>query len=128
MTFKSLFSTLIVLWVLLAVIKFAFFRFFNLDALLLKIIFGALVFAVSEILTRRLGTLNFLEAMLVSGLYAITYFALDFIVLSYIFGTTIYASGMYWISYFLLVISIFFFHKKRHVEIRKQLHQQHGHH
>lgn len=129
MTFRKLFSTLIVLWILLAAVKYIFFRYFNLDTLVLKIIFGILVFGFSEALTRRLGTLNFLEAMLVSGLYTLVYIILDLIVLSSIFGSEIFKSGMYWISYGLMIISIFFFHKKRHIEIRKQLHAaHHGHH
>lgn len=128
MTFKKLFSTLLVLWVILAVIKYGFFSGLNMDSLGIKILFGALVFGFSEALTRRLGVLNFLEAMLVSGFYTLTFLLLDLLILGSLLGNGFFTKSMYWIGYGLMIISIFFFHKKRHVEIRKQQAHHHGHH
>ncbi len=70
--------------------------------------------------TRRLGVLNYLESIMVLIVWVVTSLILDYIILGTLLGNDVYRHLYLWISYLIIVIAVFLFHKKRHVEIRNR--------
>ncbi len=116
MTFKKLFGYGILLAIVIVVIEFIFGRFLNIDSIWLQVSEWLLIAAFSIALSRRLGTINYLEAILVIGTWLIISLLFSYILL----GTITFQHGYVWIGYLVMAVAIFIFHKKRHVEIRKQ--------
>ena len=128
MTFTRFFGFGVLLWVLLLVLKAAFLNLFNLDSFALQVLFGFVVFVVSMACARRLGFINYLEGGLVAVVWTGGVLILDFFVARPILGWVIFSKGILWAGYLLVALSVFLFHKKRHVQIRKELAaHHHGH-
>jgi hypothetical protein len=125
MTLTKFFGYAILLWILLAVIKVVFIKILSLDTQVLEYVYWFLMGMFSISLARRLGPINFLEAMLVAGFWFFVNLILDFILTSPIVGSLILARWEVWVGYAVMILSIFFFHKKRHVVIRKEQAAQH---
>lgn len=128
MTFRRFFGLALVLWLLLAILKAVFLNVLNLDSFAWSVVYGFLVFIISMACARRLGVINYLEAMMVCVVWLIMLFLLDYFVLRLIVGLQVFARGMFWISYLVMLFAVFFFHKKRHVEIRRELAAHHHAH
>jgi len=131
MTFSRFFGLGLLLWVLLSIIKALFLNVLGLDTLPSEVIFGFVVFIVSMACARRLGVINYLEGALVAVMWTIGLLVADFFILRPILGWSVFTKGIFWAGYAVSAAAIFFFHKKRHVQIRKELaahHHGHGGH
>ncbi len=128
MTFTRFFGFGFLLWLLLAVGKALFLNVLNLDSLWLQFLYAVFVFVVAVACTRRLGVINYLEGAMVAILWTVGVLLGDVIFLWAIFRWEIFVHLVSWIGYLLTVIAIFLFHKKRHVQVRKELAEHHGHH
>ena len=89
-------------------------------------IYFILVMAVAAALVRRLGVINFLEAIMVLVLWLSMDLLLDLLITAFVLGLSMFGWWQLWAGYFFMVFVIFFFHKKRHVHIRHE--QKHAHH
>lgn len=90
-------------------------------------VFFLLVMVITAALVRRLGVINFLEAIMVLMLWFIMDVLLDLLITAFVLGLVMFSWWQLWAGYFLMMLVIFFFHKKRHVHVRhEQAH--HGHH
>lgn len=126
MTFKKFIGFGILLWLFLAVIKVAFLKVFSLTNPYYEYVFWLLLVIFTISLSRRLGHINFLEAMLVAVFWFLVNLILDFIITSPFVGFLILGRWQVWVGYALMMLAIFFFHKKRHIQIRHE--QEHHHH
>lgn len=70
-------------------------------------------------LIRRIGIINYFEAMYVILIWVVGDLLIDLIVTSNYTGTSIFSSSVYWSGIVALAAGSFFLHKKRHVAIRK---------
>ncbi len=127
MTFTRFFGFGALLWILLALLKAVFLNILNLDSVLLQMFFGFLVFVISMACARRLGVINYLEGALVTTIWTLGLLFFDFFVLRIILGIFVFSKTVLWLGYGLTAVAIFLFHKKRHIEIRKELAAHHAH-
>jgi len=101
-------------------LKLFFFHWLDLHSMLLQAwLFWFTVFIIYTAIIRRMGTLNYLEAGLISFCWTVVNIALDFFITKAIVSEKMFSTGQYWVGAFALVLAVFFFHRKRHVEIRK---------
>ncbi len=83
---------------------------------------------VASAIVRRLGFINFLEAIFTAGLWTIADFIFDLAVTVRFTGTQFISEKFYWIGFAVLIAIVLTTHKKRHVLIRKEQRAEHGHH
>ncbi len=127
MTSKRLFFLGLILWLILAIVKYFFFLYLDLNSLLVQIIFGFLVVVCTMACARRLGVINYLEACLAGFVWFFIALVLDFLITQRFIGLSLFANWILWAGYALVLVSVLFFHKKRHVAIRKEHAAHHGH-
>lgn len=117
MTFKGLFGYGILLAIVMMAVNFVFGRYLNIDSIWIQVIECLFIAGFSIGFARRLGTINYLEAILVIGVWLIISLMVNYFLL----GTSVFATGYFWISYAVMALAIFISHKKRHVEIRREM-------
>ncbi len=127
MTFKRFIFLGFMLWLLLAVLKYGVFRLFDLSSMFNLIVYGFLTFVITLACVRRLGVINILEAAMVAGLWFVGILFADFVVFIQVAGVSMFKSWHLWGGYGVVIIAILFFHKKRHVQIRRELAAHHAH-
>lgn len=121
MEFSKLFGFGAFLVVVLTVLKVIAFQLFDLKLLAISLLFGLLVFVLTVASTRRLGVINYLEAMLAAGLWFIMILLTDLLVTGPLAGYGIFKTLLLWLSYLLGIITVLLFHKKRHIDIRRKM-------
>ncbi len=102
--------------------------FFNITGLQSAFYFYLYLFAIflfSLALSRRLGVINYLEAMFTCVMWFFFNFLADLVFTSNFLGTTIFRQKELWLGYLIMVTAVLFFHKKRHIQIRKELKARH---
>lgn len=127
MTFGKFFGLGFVLAVILSALKIFYVQIFNDQSQAVQYAFWLVVILVTIACVRRLGVINYLEAFLVCGFWFIGVLFFDFLITSQILDFSIFARLDIWIGHAIMLLSIFLFHKKRHVKIRKE-HAAHGAH
>src|SRR5688572_3605961 len=121
MTFTKLVIFTVLVIVLTTFAKLLFINVLDIGNIYIVYLFWLVILAVTIACTRRLGVLNYLESFLVMGLWLFLSLLFDMLVVAAIAGTDIYKHLYLWISFAVMLGGIFLFHKKRHVELRKQL-------
>ena len=99
----------------------------NLDTLILQIVYAFFVFVIAMACARRLGVINFLEAMLATIIWVIGLLVGDFLFTQMVLGKEIFQHVVLWAGYVVAAVAIFLFHKKRHIQIRRELAAHHAH-
>jgi hypothetical protein len=128
MTFKKIFLLAFILWAFLVLLKVWFFNhtiFENPGTQ--QIVFWIIVAIVTAALIRRLGVMHYIECFFVSGVWVFTTLLADLFITSQVTSYNIFSKVSYWVSFFVIAFSAFLFHKKRHVQIRKEQAAHHGH-
>ena len=121
MEFSKLFGFGAFLVVVLTVLKVIAFQLFDLKLLIISLLFGLLILVLTVACTRRLGVINYLEAMLAAGFWLIMILLADLIVTGPLVGYSIFKTLLLWLSYLLVIITVLLFHKKRHIDIRRKM-------
>jgi hypothetical protein len=75
--------------------------------------------------SRRLGVINFLEAAVAAVLWFIMSLIFDFLITSQFIGLGMFKNVNIWVGDLVMMVTVFWLHKKRHIHIRRELH---GHH
>ena len=92
-----------------------------------EIIFWLLMAVASVAIVRRLGVINYLEAIFTAVVWTLAGLFVDLIITTNYTGLTIFLSVKYWIGFGVMAVGMFMFHKKRHVHIRHELRaKEHG--
>lgn len=132
MTIRGFFIYGFLQWLLISVLKLIFFKYQVVDNSGLQwIIYWLLTAVVAAAMVRRLGVMNFFEAIFVIGLWVLGDMFSDLVLTSVFTGMDIFQSVNLWVGYGFQALAIFIFHKMRHIEIRKEQrahHHGHGHH
>lgn len=113
----AIFSFLAV--VLTTLVKLIFITNLNIDNVILVYVMWLLVALISIACARRLGIISYLEAIFVLGVWLLFELFLDLLLISSLAGNEVYHHLYLWISYLVMMVVVFLFHKKRHVEVRK---------
>ena len=127
MTYTKLSIFSLLQWIFLALLKLAFFKGLIFGGAFGNVLYWALTAVIVTAFVRRLGVINFLEAILVCFLWTVGNLLLDLLFVFHFTGSGMYKTWAYWIGLAVVLFFVFFFHKKRHVEIRHE-HAAHGHH
>lgn len=131
MTFSKFFLILFLQAAVFIIIRLFFFNVTGFENWLYGFLYYALVFILSLAFARRLGVINYLEAIFVCIFWFFTNLFSDLLFTSNFLGTSMFTQRQLWLGYLAMLLAVFFFHKKRHVQIRKELHAKHhshGHH
>ncbi len=106
----------------LGVIKFLFINILVGDNVAFYYTEWTLIALASIAAARRLGIINYLEAILAAGMWWLFALVFDFLITSALVGFDMFRTRELWIGYLVMVVVIFIFHKKRHVKLRHELH------
>lgn len=122
MTYAKLFGFGLTLAAVLVILKTVFFGFFTWeDTALLHYIYWGVAAVLTPALVRRLGVITILEAMVVAVLWLVMEVVGDVILAAPIAGWRVLVDSNFAVGYLIPPVTIFMFHKKRHVHVRKQL-------
>ena len=124
MTASKFFVYSFLQWVLLTLVKVAYFNGHLISGEPGIYFYFALTAIVTTAMVRRLGILNLLEALLIAILWFFGDLLSDAIITVYFTGSQIFSIRALWFGYLIMIIFIFVFHKKRHIHVRKELHEK----
>ena len=131
MTLRSFFGYTFLQWLFLTLLKIAFFNYiFFGNAGLQKILFWVITMVLAAAFVRRMGVINYLEAIFIAITWTLLDMFFDLIITSLYVkgGVGIFAQTSLWIGYFILALTVFLVHKKRHIAIRKGEYEEPAHH
>ncbi len=118
----------LLLWLLVLADKYVFFELLGFTAAWQSWIYYILLIIFARIISRRLGVINFLEAIFSALVWLLTILVLDSLLAKAVLSAAAFSSPHYWWSYAAILIAVFFLHKKRHIQVRKLLHEKHHGH
>ena len=119
MTIASLLLGTIISQVLFVITKVVFFEYLNIDNWAVYVAFFVLLAVEAIAVVRRMGTINYIEAFFLTGVWFISLLIIDYIITSRLIDEDVYTSLAYWISYLVILLSLIIFHKKLHVQVRR---------
>jgi len=120
MTIGKLFYLSFLQWLLLTIIKIAYFKDFLFTGGIANVLYWLFTAIVAIAIVRRLGVMNFLEAIFVLIFWFLMDLFLDLVITAIFTGISIFREWQLWFGYLILVLVVFAFHKKRHIQIRKE--------
>ena len=127
MTIKNLFLYSFLQWVFFSLLKLWFFNYEILsNSGWQNILYWLLAAVIAAAMVRRFGVIYFLEAIFLIIVWTLGDLLLDLMLLSIYTGLGIFSKMEYWVGFFIFALAVLFFHKKRHIHVRKLL--QHSHH
>lgn len=123
MTSKKLALYTLYQFVILALLKVWFFNtvIFS-NAGIQQIVFWIIVIIIGAALVRRFEVINFFESFFIIFIWVVGDAFFDLLITSRFTGLSIFAGQEYWVGAFFLGLSVFLFHKKRHLQVRHELH------
>lgn len=120
MSITSLVVGTIVSQILFIITKIVFINYLNLDS---SIVFWLLfIFLTVETIAvvRRMGVLNLFESLFVSVIWLIISLLVDIVITTTFTGRDVYSHLYFWATYLLIILAVMVFHKKVHVQARKE--------
>lgn len=129
MTFSKILGFGLLLGIIMSAVKIFFYQSFNWEeGTTVHYIFWLLAACISVALIRRLGIISFLEAIVVSGVWIFMHVLIDLLITASVVGIRVFIDIPFLIGYFIIIVAMFIFHKKRHVHIRREMKQAGGDH
>lgn len=121
MTIAALLVGTIVAHILFVVTKVFFINSLNMESWgiisAMYIVLAIITIAVS----RRMGTLNYFEGIFLSLVWLGVSLLTDLVITTSLTGRDVYGTIYFWLTYLVISIVVFVFHKKLHVEARKEI-------
>lgn len=114
-----------VLTLVLGAIKFVFYNVLAGDSAVFNYVEWALIVLAAIAAVRRLGIINYLEAIFAAVCWWLFSLIFDFLITSAFAGLEIFRDVHLWIGYLVMMLAIFLFHKKRHVQLRHEMNYHH---
>lgn len=122
MTFTKIITFGLFLGIVLAAAKIFLVQSFEWDTTpIAHYILWAIGSFFSVALVRRLGVITYLESFIVMGFWLIFLLIIDGVLVGYLVGYHMFATIPFWLSYLVVLLSIFLFHKKRHIAKREEM-------
>ena len=119
MTSGKLIGYGVVLSLILTTLKLFFYRFLNTESVIILIVIYLLLMVLTIASVRRVGIINYLESIVVMVFWLGFGLIFDLFAIGLGYGLEPYTHITFWLMYPLLLLTIFLFHKKRHVDIRR---------
>lgn len=122
------FGTGAVLAIVLAAIKYFFAAVIGSDSQFFIYLEWALIAAASIIAVRSFGIINYMEGAAAALVWLFDSLVFDFLITSQLLGLAMYRDTHQLISYAIMAVAIFSFHRKKHIHVRHELRKKHGAH
>lgn len=119
MTVASLLLGTIISQTLFVITKILFWNILDLESLVILICLSAILIIIVIATVRRMGILNYFESIFLSIFWLVISLLVDLVITTYFTGREVYTNGYFWLSYLIITLAVFIFHKKVHVEARK---------
>lgn len=119
MTSGKLIGYGVVLSLILTTLKLFFYRFLNTESVTILLVIYVLLMVFTVASVRRVGIINYLESVVVIIFWLSFGLIFDIFAIGLGYGLEPYTHITFWLMYPLLLLTIFLFHKKRHVDIRR---------
>ena len=87
--------------------------------IIVAILFAALVIETIAVV-RRMGTLNYFESIFLVVVWFIVSLLVDLVITTMLTGRDVYTTLYFWLTYLVILLAVFLFHKKLHIEARKE--------
>jgi hypothetical protein len=127
MNIKKFFGFFFLQWLIFLFVKIWLFKGQIFSSLTIQHLVYYLIIAVVIVaLFRRFGIITYIETLFALFFYIIASLFLDLVITTNYTGLNLFKDYSYWIGYVVLFLAAMFFHKKRHIYLRKELHS-HGH-
>lgn len=110
--------------ILFVITKVVFINILNIDSALIRYGMWVAIALIAIAVVRRMGVLNYLENIFLIIVWLITSLIVDYVITTSIVGREVYHTWYFWLAYGVMIIAMFIFHKKSHVEIRKMMAEQ----
>lgn len=120
MTFARFFGFGFLTAFALAILKIVFFSYLDPENIVLHYVFWFFTLVVVIAFIRRLGFINYLESIVVLVIWLVFSLFMDLLIASPVLGLDLFKNFYILFSYLLLALGVFLFHKKRHIQIRRQ--------
>lgn len=109
-------------------LRFLFYGRMDYHDVILRFVYWIAIAVMVTALVRRLGVINYLEAIFIAFIWLAVNLLLDLFVMVSLVGTGIFNASSLWIGYVVMAIFVFAMHRKRHVAIRRgEWHDPHHH-
>jgi len=87
-----------------------------------------IIAVVTIALFRRFGIITYIESVFALIFYTLGTLFFDLVITTNYTGMSLFSNLTYWWGFLAMILAAMFFHKKRHVYLRKELHaHHHGH-
>ncbi len=86
---------------------------------MIKIAYFLALIIITIAVVRRMGVLNYLESFLIAIVWFVAMILVDMVITSFLIGRDMYTHLYFYLSYLVVLLSIIFFHKALHVQVRK---------
>ena len=106
---------------LFSIWKVVFFGYLNIEGFVLVLGYFIVIALITIAIVRRFGPLNYLEAFLMMFIWFVVGIFVDIVVVVSLVSTDLYTNWLFWATQPAVLLTIFRFHKKLHVEARKAL-------
>jgi hypothetical protein len=124
MTIAQLLLGLIASQIFFAVTKVIFIQYLNIDNFFFIFLMWVILALGAITIIRRMGVLNYFEDFFTVALWTLTSLVVDLVITTSIVGRDVYTTGYFWLNYLVVILAVIIFHKKAHVEVRKQIREK----
>jgi general stress protein CsbA len=104
--------------------KLLFINVLNVDNALIRYGMWVAIALIAIAIVRRMGVLNYLENIFLIVVWLITSLTVDFLITTSFTGREVYGTWYFWLTYLVMILAMFIFHKKSHVELRRMMAEQ----
>lgn len=101
------------------IVKLVFINILDINRFLVVCTFWLIIALIAIASCRRFGVINYLESFVIIVAWLVVTLLTDVIFLTPFTGFGIYYHLYLWVSYLVVSVAVFVFHKKRHIEIRR---------
>jgi hypothetical protein len=120
MTIASLLLGTIAGQILFVLTKILFINSLNLESLMVMVGFYLILIVETIAVVRRMGVLNYFESIFLIAVWLITSILVDLVITTSYTGRDVYGTLYFWMTYLAIGLAILVFHKKLHVEVRRE--------
>lgn len=111
--------------IVLGLIKIVFYNILTGDSQAFYSTEWVLIALAAIAAVRRLGLINYLEAIFSAIVWWLFALIFDFLITSAFVGLGMFRDVHLWVGYLVMALAIFLFHKKRHIQLRHEMKYHH---
>lgn len=103
----------------IAILKLFSYNVLNIESVFIIIFIYLFILLGGIAMVRRIGIINYLESIIIIIVWLIFSLILDVFTFGFSYNLDVYTKPSFYGTYLIIITAVFFFHKKRHIDIRK---------